>query len=94
SDIFRVQAWGFFSSIVIDIFWVSCFGIADIYGFGVIITEITSCKRPFDGCNFNTKLASDIFGTSKCYVELAKKYMDSVFASDTLQSLANKICRY
>ncbi|RIB29908.1 kinase-like domain-containing protein [Gigaspora rosea] len=60
---------------------------ADIYGFGVIMTEITSGQRPFDGIEFNLKLAVKICskglrpefapGTPKCYIELAEKCMDS-----------------
>ncbi|RIB29789.1 kinase-like domain-containing protein [Gigaspora rosea] len=59
---------------------------ADIYGFGVIMTEMTSGQRPFDGHKFNTKLAVKILqglrsefapGTPKCYIELAEKCMNS-----------------
>ncbi|RIB27714.1 kinase-like domain-containing protein [Gigaspora rosea] len=60
---------------------------ADIYGFGVIMVEMTSGQRPFDGCKFDTKLATKICkkglrpecapGTPQCYIELAKKCMHS-----------------
>src|SRR6185312_1058391 len=60
---------------------------ADIYSFGVIMAEMSTGKRPFDGCDFDTKLAARICnkgerpeiapGTPKCYIELAKKCMDS-----------------
>ncbi|RIB14670.1 kinase-like domain-containing protein [Gigaspora rosea] len=59
---------------------------ADIYGFEIIMTEMTSGQRPFDGHKFNGKLGADICrglrpefapGTPKCYIELAKKCMNS-----------------
>ena len=59
---------------------------ADIYGFGVIMSEMSTGQRPFDGRKFNAKLGADIcrglrpelaFGTPKCYIELAKKCMNS-----------------
>ncbi|RIB25378.1 kinase-like domain-containing protein [Gigaspora rosea] len=57
---------------------------ADIYGFGVIMSEMTTGQRPFDGRNFDLKLSVDICKglrpefapeTPNCYVELAKKYL-------------------
>ncbi|RIB20469.1 kinase-like domain-containing protein [Gigaspora rosea] len=60
---------------------------ADIYGFGIIMTEISTGQRPFDGVEFSeTKLAIEICrglrpkfapGTPKCYIELAEKCMNS-----------------
>ncbi|RIB18023.1 kinase-like domain-containing protein [Gigaspora rosea] len=60
---------------------------ADIYGFGVIISKMTTRQRPFDGHEFDHKLVFKIckrglrlefvFGTPKCYIELAKKCMNS-----------------
>ncbi|RIB15176.1 kinase-like domain-containing protein [Gigaspora rosea] len=59
---------------------------ADIYGFGAIMSEITTGQRPFDGHEFDTKLAVKICkglrpefapGTPKCYIELAGKCMNS-----------------
>ncbi|RIB29727.1 kinase-like domain-containing protein [Gigaspora rosea] len=58
----------------------------DIYGFGVIMSEMTTGQRPFDGHKFDTKLAVKICKglqpefapeTPKCYIELAKKCMNS-----------------
>ncbi|CAG8817194.1 3837_t:CDS:1, partial [Cetraspora pellucida] len=58
---------------------------ADIYSFGVIMTEISSGKKAFDSVPFDTKLAIQIRkgnrpefgkGTPKCYVKLAKRCMD------------------
>ena len=59
---------------------------ADIYRFGIIITEMSNGQRPFDGYKFDIKLAVQIcnglqpvfaFGTPKCYTELAEKCMNS-----------------
>ncbi|RIB04816.1 kinase-like domain-containing protein [Gigaspora rosea] len=60
---------------------------ADIYGFGAIMSEMTTGQRPFDGHEFNVKLAVEICKrglrpkfapeTPKCYIELAEKCMDS-----------------
>ncbi|RIB09573.1 kinase-like domain-containing protein [Gigaspora rosea] len=60
---------------------------ADIYGLGIIMSEMTTGQRPFDGHEFDHKLAFKICkrglrpefasGTPKCYIELAKKCMDS-----------------
>ncbi|RIB25554.1 kinase-like domain-containing protein [Gigaspora rosea] len=59
---------------------------ADIYGFGVIMSEISTGQRPFDGCQFNDELAVKICfglrpefasGTPDFYIELAKQCMDS-----------------
>ncbi|RIB19847.1 kinase-like domain-containing protein [Gigaspora rosea] len=59
---------------------------ADIYGLGVIMAEMTNGLRPFDGREFNTTLAVKICkgcrpkfapGTPECYIELAKKCMNS-----------------
>ncbi|RIB12624.1 kinase-like domain-containing protein [Gigaspora rosea] len=60
---------------------------ADIYGLEVIMTEITTGQRPFDGRKFDAKLGADICGkglrpefaprTPICYIELAKKCLDS-----------------
>ncbi|RIB08041.1 kinase-like domain-containing protein [Gigaspora rosea] len=59
---------------------------ADIYGLGIIMAEISTGQRPFDGHKFDTKLAIKIIKrerpefaskTPKCYIELAKQCMDS-----------------
>ncbi|CAG8539032.1 1370_t:CDS:2, partial [Ambispora leptoticha] len=60
---------------------------ADVYSFGVIMTEISSGKRAFDGIPFNIELDSKICdenerselgeGIPGCYVNLAKRCMDS-----------------
>ncbi|RIB30117.1 kinase-like domain-containing protein [Gigaspora rosea] len=59
---------------------------ADIYGFGIIMVEISTGQRPFDGHKFDSKLAVKICrglrpelasGTPNCYVELAKQCMHS-----------------
>ncbi|RIB23535.1 hypothetical protein C2G38_2171062 [Gigaspora rosea] len=58
---------------------------ADIYGFGIVMAEITG-KKPFGGHEVDTKLAVRICkglrpdfapGTPDCYKELAKQCMDS-----------------
>ncbi|RIB00158.1 kinase-like domain-containing protein [Gigaspora rosea] len=59
---------------------------ADIYGFGVIMSEISTGQRPFDGYQFNEDLAVKICiglrpefapGTPECYIKLAKQCMNS-----------------
>ncbi|RIB09133.1 kinase-like domain-containing protein [Gigaspora rosea] len=59
---------------------------ADIYGFGVIMAEITTGIPPFDGYLFNNDLAIKICGglrpdfapgTPNCYIKLAKLCMNS-----------------
>ncbi|RIB06847.1 kinase-like domain-containing protein [Gigaspora rosea] len=57
---------------------------ADIYGFGVIMSEMSTGQRPFDGCQFDDDLAICFGlrpefapGTPDCYIELAKQCMDS-----------------
>ncbi|RIB10891.1 kinase-like domain-containing protein [Gigaspora rosea] len=59
---------------------------ADIYGFGVIMSEMSTGQRPFDGYEFDTDLAIKIWkglrpefapGTPDCYIEFAKQCMDS-----------------
>ncbi|RIB06387.1 kinase-like domain-containing protein [Gigaspora rosea] len=59
---------------------------ADIYGFGIIMTEISTGQRPFDGRPFDIKLSLEICNglrpelspeTPKCYIELAKQCMNS-----------------
>ncbi|RIB04062.1 kinase-like domain-containing protein [Gigaspora rosea] len=59
---------------------------ADIYDFGVIMSEISTGQRPFDGYQFNEELAVKICigsrpefapGTPECYIKLAKQCMDS-----------------
>ncbi|RIB30392.1 kinase-like domain-containing protein [Gigaspora rosea] len=59
---------------------------ADIYGFGVIMSEMSTGQRPFDGRPFNLNLSIDICrglrpgfapGTPDPYIELAKQCMDS-----------------
>ncbi|RIB08333.1 kinase-like domain-containing protein [Gigaspora rosea] len=59
---------------------------ADIYGFGIIMAELSTGQRPFDGHKFDSKLAVKICRglrpelasrTPNCYVELAKQCMHS-----------------
>ncbi|RIB22741.1 hypothetical protein C2G38_2033335 [Gigaspora rosea] len=59
---------------------------ADIYSLGVIMAEISTGIRPHEGHEFNTELALAILnglrpefakGTPNCYIELAKRCMDS-----------------
>ncbi|RIB27156.1 kinase-like domain-containing protein [Gigaspora rosea] len=59
---------------------------ADVYGFGDIMSEISTGQRPFDGYEFDDKLAMKIcgglrpefaLGTPDYYIEFAKKCMDS-----------------
>ncbi|RIB30161.1 kinase-like domain-containing protein, partial [Gigaspora rosea] len=59
---------------------------ADIYSFGIIMLEMSTGQRPFDGHEFDTKLAIKICnglrpefapGTPKCYIKLAKQCMYS-----------------
>ncbi|RIB02337.1 kinase-like domain-containing protein [Gigaspora rosea] len=59
---------------------------ADIYSFGIIMVEISTGQRPFDGYQFNEELSVKICiglrpefapGTPECYVKLAKQCMDS-----------------
>ena len=58
----------------------------DIYSFGIIMWEILTGEEVFNGYEFNDDLAIKICfglrlkftpGTSKCYFELAKQYMNS-----------------
>ena len=55
---------------------------ADIYGYGIIMAEISTGQRPFDGQKFDIELAVKIckglwpefaLGTPKCYIELVEK---------------------
>ncbi|RIB07361.1 kinase-like domain-containing protein [Gigaspora rosea] len=58
----------------------------DIYGFGVIMSDMSTGQMPFDGQSYDTRLAYNICcrglqlefapETPKCYLELAKKCMD------------------
>ncbi|RIB19939.1 hypothetical protein C2G38_2180526 [Gigaspora rosea] len=59
---------------------------ADIYGLGIIMTEITTGKIPYDGYKHDLELALKVCnglrpefaeGTPDYYIELAKKCMDS-----------------
>src|ERR1043165_6218956 len=59
---------------------------ADIYGFRVIISEMSTGQRPFDGHEFDIGLAIKICnglrpefapGTPDCYIKFAKQCMDS-----------------
>ncbi|CAG8797523.1 8582_t:CDS:2 [Cetraspora pellucida] len=56
---------------------------ADIYSFGIIMSEISAGNKAFDGVPFDTEPAIKICkgdrpefgkGTPKCYVKLAKRY--------------------
>ncbi|CAG8816210.1 13463_t:CDS:1, partial [Cetraspora pellucida] len=58
----------------------------DIYSFGIIMWEISTGEEVFNDYEFNDDLAMKIGfglrpefapGTPECYVELAKKCMDS-----------------
>lgn len=58
---------------------------ADIYGFGIIMAEMSTGERPFDGYDFDISLAVKICnglrpefaqGTPDCYVKLAKQCMN------------------
>ncbi|RIB10410.1 kinase-like domain-containing protein [Gigaspora rosea] len=58
---------------------------ADIYTFGVIMSEMSTGQRPFGGYQFNIELALSICnglrpkfasGTPECYIALAKQCMD------------------
>jgi serine/threonine protein kinase len=58
---------------------------SDIYGLGIMMAEMSSGQRPFDGHKFNTSLAVKIIrglrpdfapGTPACYIRLAKKCID------------------
>ncbi|RIB24094.1 kinase-like domain-containing protein, partial [Gigaspora rosea] len=58
---------------------------ADIYSFGVIMSEMSTGQRPFDGQEFDHKLAIKVCkglrpefapGTPVCYIELANQCMD------------------
>ncbi|RIB24258.1 kinase-like domain-containing protein [Gigaspora rosea] len=59
---------------------------ADIYSIGVIMSEMSTGQRAFDGYEFDTKLAVKICkglrpgfisGTPDCYIELANQCMNS-----------------
>ncbi|RIB10239.1 kinase-like domain-containing protein [Gigaspora rosea] len=59
---------------------------SDIYGFGVIMSEMSTGQRPFDGYQFDDELAVKICtglrpgfapGTPDCYIKLANQCMDS-----------------
>ncbi|RIB26661.1 kinase-like domain-containing protein [Gigaspora rosea] len=58
---------------------------ADIYGLGIVMAEITTGQRPFDGYKFDGDLAIKICnglrpvfasGTPACYIELARHCMN------------------
>ncbi|RIB27856.1 kinase-like domain-containing protein [Gigaspora rosea] len=59
---------------------------ADIYSFGVIMSEMTTGRRPFGDYQYNIDLSMKIVnglrpdfapGTPSCYIELAKQCMES-----------------
>ncbi|RIB24351.1 kinase-like domain-containing protein [Gigaspora rosea] len=59
---------------------------ADIYSFGVIMSEMSTGQRPFDGYEFGTELSVKICnglrpefvnGTPDCYIELANQCLNS-----------------
>ncbi|RIB29769.1 kinase-like domain-containing protein [Gigaspora rosea] len=57
---------------------------ADIYGFGVIMSEISNGQRPFDGYEFNTGLALKI--SKQCMDPDPQKRPDANDAHETLYS--------
>ncbi|RIB10897.1 kinase-like domain-containing protein [Gigaspora rosea] len=69
---------------------------ADIYSFGVIMSEMSTGQRPFDGQEFDHRLAIKVCkglrpefapGTPDCYIELANQCMD--FDSQKRPSASN-----
>ncbi|RIB30421.1 kinase-like domain-containing protein [Gigaspora rosea] len=59
--------------------------VADIYGFGAIMSEMSTGQRPFDGHDFDDKLVTKICnglrpefacGTPDCYIGLARQCMN------------------
>ncbi|RIB21977.1 hypothetical protein C2G38_2033949 [Gigaspora rosea] len=59
---------------------------ADIYSFGIIMTEISTAKSPYFGIERDLKLAMNVCdglrpefakGTPECYIQLANKCMDA-----------------
>ncbi|RIB29749.1 kinase-like domain-containing protein [Gigaspora rosea] len=77
---------------------------ADIYGFGVIMTEVSTGQRPFDGYKFDINLAVMICnglrpgfasGTPDCYIEFANQCMDSdPQKRPNISKINNVICEW
>lgn len=81
------KIYGVLPYIAPEVLWGKKFTqAADIYGFGIIMWELTTGQRPFDGYEFDIGLALRICNglrpefdeyVPECYVELASQCMDS-----------------